>query len=172
MKKKGIEGILVATSPFPPKMERERVDYAVDTIREVYGSVDSYKGIWIASGVLDREYERSQRKVLVDRLNEKGVGQEKIIQTGGEDTFGNIEESIDVLNEYNIRNLGISSYLMHLMRFALIVDYFKEINELDCNTTIFGINNPYFKWSAKRFFGLKDIAALGLEEKRIDLLKS
>lgn len=168
-----IGGMMVKTSPFPPWMEYQRVDAAVGVVRQIYGSVDAYKGIWIASGCLDEGVapENQQRQMLVDRLKQSGVRAERIRETGGENTFGDILMSSSVVNGMEGNILGVPSFYSHLQRFALDFDYLIESGKLRQDISMLGIVTPYkdwkFSWKAKRGFGLADELAIAGEWKEI-----
>lgn len=163
---KELEGILVATSPFPPQMEWQRVDGAIKTIQDLYGRVEAYKGIWIASGGSNEvTSDVSQRKILVDRLLEKGVPQKMIRESQGANTYGNVKETIPILNREHIGTLGISSFPLHLDKFALIFNYMKQA--LKQELTVVGIENPYKEWAPRRLYGLMDRLALAVEREKL-----
>jgi len=136
-----LDAVFASTSP-ARWMDIARADAAVDAVRDLRGSVENYRGLWIAGGNLGGlPYEESQRKGIVDRFIEKGVRKERIIQIGGKDTVDKVRELIN-LQEIAWRGvlyLGIASYPLHIARFNLALNYAKKEGHADWLLAVVGI---------------------------------
>ena len=110
-------------------MDIARADAAVDAVENVYRNVGNYEGLWIAGGWLGGvPYEESQRKGIVDRLVQRGVDEDRIIQIDGKDTVDKVREltKLPPLKKRGFLfgfNLGIASYPLHIARFNLALKH-------------------------------------------------
>lgn len=161
----GYDAVMASTGP-SLKIDRKRTDDAINKVIEVYGSLENYGGLWIAAGTLGgQKPETSQRARICNQYIEAGVKEEQIRTIGGVDTMDKVRKTINLAEEEGLRNIGISTYFLHFLRFKEGLHFAKRENFAeDLEFKLIWSATPWTRWHKDFPTG---IAALGVETYRL-----
>ncbi len=146
----GYDAVVISTG-YSLGIDRKRTCDAINKVERVYGGLENYPGLWVAEGTLgDQNPETAQRTRIVNRLlAEVGIREDKIRTLFGEDTMDKVREIIPLAWEGGLKNIGISTFLLHFLRFQEGLYFAKRENlapgDLEFNL-IYSPTTPMGRW--------------------------
>ncbi len=161
------DAVMASTGP-SLEVDRKRADDAINAVIRTYGSVKSYNGLWIAAGTLgNQKFETAQRTRIYNRFLEVGARLENVRTIGGEDTMDKVRETISLVEKEGLQNVGISTYLLHYLRFKEGLLFAKKDglapHDLEFKL-IWSPTTPWTRWHKDFIYG---VMGLGIEAIRL-----
>ncbi len=151
------DAVLASTSP-SLKIDHKRAQDAINRVVSVYGSVENYKGLWIAAGTLGgQKPETAQRTRIYNQFLAAGIDEEQVRTIGGEDTMDKVRKIIGLAEREELETIGISTYLLHYRRFEGGLHFAKEEGLAPTNLEfklIWSPTTPWTRWHKDLVYGL------------------